>query len=216
MRSPLPPRLLGLVLVGALGACGGVQFALKPQVVEKAVVANSAPGGSCPTDGALFARTEFPVRAWLEAQGLGNTAACLERGADFSLEAGFLAAGGSTAPQDACTGKDIAGTLTLSWFEVTYDWVDAGVARTERYRLTCAEPTIDLGRSIDDISARVNACLAAMGADGDEFLRVALNRRPELLVVSAVGSCSADACYHLELNLRVRLLSATASTGPCP
>lgn len=213
MIPTIAPGRAALALL-LLAACGGGTLPLKPQHLDQPFAANSLPGGTCPQDGPL-GTVRYDVAAFNDSLGVDRNTGCLMPGARFGFEAWVL----QTTQGDSCSvaGGGARGVVTIQGFEAAYDWIDgAGASATERYTLACPDTVLDLGGEWDALNGALNGCLARVDEAGHEFFRKGYNRRAPALDVTALGRCSADVCFHVELKLRIKLLSGSAALDGCP
>lgn len=201
-----------------LSACGGGTIPLEPQHLDQPFAANSLAGGTCPQDGPL-GTVRYDVAAFNDSLGIDRSQGCLMPGARFGFEATVLQTVQSQAAGETCSvpGGGARGVVTLDGFEAAYDWVDAnGETATARYTLSCPGTVLDLATTWDVLETNLNGCLARLDEAGHEFFRQGYNRRAPALNVTALGRCSADVCFHVELRLRIKLLSGSAALEGCP
>ena len=208
MRHLLPALLV-------LTACGPTVYKLKPQTIEQVFESNNATGGNCPNDGGPFGTITYDIKALNEAAGIPSDVGCLNPGLHVDVEAHVLEQDRSRATGDTCVGP--TGTLTLRGFALAYDWTDkTGAAKTDQLEVACPDSVITLSAPGEEIAGKVNACFDAFTDAGAEWLRVAYNRRAKTLRLTPLGQCSADACFFLQISLRIKVTDATASLDGCP
>ena len=126
--------------------------------------------------------------------------ACIERIDSFVLLAHIDQIRTSQKATETCVGP--IGTLALRSFILSYQDPHH---RERELRVDCEDVFLDLTQPRETLQPLVNACLVRISEPAAEFFRHAINQGAGVFAASAVGDCSANACFNIRLTLTAQV-----------
>lgn len=203
--------LSGITLFVA--ACGLIEVQIRSAPIIVTIDQQTRAAGGCDN---RMGVGEVSIEDMTKGADVDIENACI-KSIQFSIEVSSIEL---DVPAGSTCGESPTGTVTPKEYTLDFQCQDGSTA-TLNPPVVCdgqneAIAVDGSGENVERFKARVNDCLNKVEARGEELRTLLNNCRPKKANFTALGECSADACFALKTVAKFSISDGKAASGSCP